>query len=215
MTSTEMPLPASLVVGEVRTPVDLDYRVSRLLAAIKPVENSGWLSEMRPSQALLCCIGSGPWKLPRRELIQKQALQILGNQDLIEKRNELAAFFPLAWQKDLVTMIGRYFHLVARASFDTTAVKANGDVLEMLSGSVNKGLYDFPKVLCMYVRDYLEFPICPRDRHVNKILKEYGIPQNTAVITEAMCRIIGPDSVNEYSRGIFESKSTNPKHELP
>lgn len=197
-----------------RSPVDLDYRVARLLKDTVPVKNSGWLSDMRPSCALLCCIGSGPWKLPRRELIQRGALQILGSHDLIEKRNELAAYFPLDWQKHLVTEIGRYFHLAARAPFDATSTKSNGDVLEVLSNSLGKGLYEFPKVMCMYVRDYLEFPICPRDRHVNKKLKEYGIPQNTALVTESMCRVIGPDLVNEYARGIFESKSTNPKHEL-
>lgn len=185
-----------------------------LVATVEPVQNNGWLLGMRPSQALLCCIGSGPWKINRRTTIQQGALALLGASDLIDKRNELSEFFPLDWQKRLVLDIGRYFHLSARCQFDATQSKRPTDTIVALEAALGSTMYNFPKVMCMFVRDYLELPIIPRDRHVNEKLKAFGLPLNTQEATEALAHVVGPDRVNDYARGIFSAKSENPKHTL-
>ena len=182
-----------------------------LLAGLVPRQNDGWISKHRPSKALLCCIGSGPWRLPRRTIIQEGALSILGELDIIEKRNELAEFFPLDWQKELVLQIGRYCHLVAQAKFDSTIDKAPEEVLSILEAATGRSKYMFPKVLCMYVRDYLEIPIVPRDRHVNELLQSVGLPTDTQKVTEALIARVGASNVNAYARSMFLSKSSNPQ----
>jgi len=194
---------------------ELDRRSGRLVAALTPVANSGWISNMRPSQAILCCIGSGPWRIERRTLIEKGALDILGKNDLVEKSIELDAYFPLEWQKYLVQDIVLYTVSTKYHKFDTLVqYQPSRDALRDLENALNKDLYNFPKVICMFVRDYLELPIVPRDRHVNAKLKEYGIPQNTRLVTESLIRIVNTMSVNSYARALFEEKSSNPQHLL-
>lgn len=72
-------------------------------------------------------------------------------------------------------------------------------------------MYEFPKVLCMYLRDYLEVPIVPRDRHVNDLLRQFDLPLNTRSVTDLLSSIVGHQNVNSYARAIFEKKSSNPR----
>lgn len=182
-----------------------------LLTSLVPVANSGWLAHHRPSRALLCCIGSGPWKIGRRATVQEGALRVLGDCDLTERRNELAEYFPLEWQKNLVLSIGRYCHIREGIQFDATASVPTTVVVSLLEASTGKTMYEFPKVLCMYLRDYLEVPIVPRDRHVNDTLRQFRLPLNTRHVTDLFSSVVGPHNVNSYARAIFEKKSSNPK----
>lgn len=191
---------------------ELDRRSERLIAALDPVANSGWISSMRPSQAVLCCIGSGPWRIERRTLIEKGALDILGKTDLTEKSIELEAYFPLAWQKYLVQDLVLYALSTKYHKFDNLIQEqSQQSAVQDLEKALSKDMYSFPKVMCMFIRDYLELPIVPRDRHVNSKLQKYGIPLDTCLVTESFSRIVGSACVNAYARALFEENSSNPQ----
>ena len=188
----------------------LDLQVERLTKALRPVPDNGWLKHMSPSQALLCCLGSGPWRIERRTLIEQGALDLLGSRDITECSSELQNYFPLAWQKDYLQKIVIFYKDHLQQPFNDSYSESPRDTLANLEQAIDKNIYDFPKVLCMYVRDYLKLPIVPRDRHVNAKLDSFSIPKNTQIITEALIRVVTEDLVNSYARAMFEEKSTNP-----
>lgn len=67
-----------------------------------------------------------------------------------------------------------------------------------------------PKVLYMYVRDYMGMPACAVDRHVRRQLVAHKLPTNQANIT-ALCRECGVDA-SELSRRLFAGVNPDWRH---
>lgn len=189
------------------------------LAEIQPVESADWLTRHRPSVALLCCLGSGPWKLPRRQLIQERAIAALGPDDLSSQAAVIRVFevFPLEWQQSILHAV----HVAVShepGGFDGL-VKSCQD--SKLPPSVFVGFFGaaldcsfdrLPKVVLMFLRDYFEAPVLPRDRHVNDWLRRHGLPQKNSVV-DAMREVVGVAKVAAYARGVFCGVSKNPELE--
>lgn len=210
---------------------------------IKPVPDAKttWLRMHRPSVAFLLCIGSGPWRLHRRTLIQTKALEILGNRDLTELRvREVDTMFPLSWQRLYVLAAISYCRLTkklwkkmkssSRCGFDQLfEVKDTKDESERavvhdrvirlrwltkgrsIIGQVhNRHCVDLPKVLGMYVRDFIQEDSFPVDRHVRKWLKEHKLPTKQV----HLLGLFHAEKLKAryYARALFLDKAKNPVH---
>ena len=172
-----------------------------------PDSEANWLLHHRPSVAIVQCVGSGPWRYPRRAAVQAHALAMLGSKDLNRVGiGELdpVTMFPLDWQRQMLDDAGRTLRALCRR-FDTLG-RHDRCTREFLESLFNYS--PLPKVLCMYVRDYLHLEAFPIDRHVRDWLKANKLPVNEHKILE-LCASAGvcPRALN---RGIFGSKSENP-----
>jgi len=147
------------------------------IEAISIIDDGTWLDHLNPSQAFLTCIGAGPWKVMRRNLIQKQAVDALGNKDLCEINDINIFSFPLQWQNQKVAAL--IDHLNHTSSTMCWFVKTLKNIPHptgiLYSVTKTKGR---AKVLDLFVRDYLKLPSFPIDRHVERVLKENGFPVN-------------------------------------
>jgi hypothetical protein len=67
-----------------------------------------------------------------------------------------------------------------------------------------------PKVLGMFVRDYLYLDSYPCDRHVRKALKELGLPTRQA----QLLKLFDDNKMHAryYARAMFLNKASNPIH---
>lgn len=167
-----------------------------------------WLP-VRPTEAFLVCVGSGPWGFSRRFAVQKKALELMGKDDL---RSEILLqddLFPLKWQNMIVSEMGRYLR-EKNWRFDIAVysiIPMNGiEPTEMQIKFLFLGLADY-KVVQMFIRDYLQADAFPIDRHVKKFLKDNGLPVNTYemiklcnnnginpnVLNRAICKAENPD----------------------
>lgn len=221
--------------------------LKKKLAAFKPVHDSKttWLRDHRPSVALLLCLMSGPWRFPRRKLMQERALKILGKRDLIDLTvQDIQAMSPLDWQYKLLTAYVRYFQACNRKEFllqhpafpqhPYTFDKVfdvhhghlrNEDLLRwfldpfrfykakpyiLREEEYEKLFFQLPKVLGMFVRDYLYIDSFPIDRHVRKTLKELGLPTKAKDLLNLFKA--HKMKARYYARALFLNASSNPKH---
>lgn len=155
--------------------------VTKLRQLVQKIESSSiiddgtWLDHLNPSQAFLTCIGAGPWKKNRRNLIQKQAIDALGDKDLVEVNNINIFKYPLHWQNQKVGYMIDYLnrYRINMHWFTEWLSKRKNPVQILYEITNTRGR---AKVLDLFVRDYLKAPSFPIDRHVEKVLKENGFP---------------------------------------
>ena len=174
--------------------------------SVIPSRYNKWLSKHSPSAAILQCLGSGPWKYKRRYNVQLKALQTLGTADIAQlSKHTVETVFPLEWQTAMLLTLWENLHehkcLFNDVGSRKCCTRAN------LASMFNREL--LPKVLAMYVRDYLCSRAFPIDRHVRAWLKTYQLPLNEQDIIEA-CYRIGTDPC-ALNRGIFGKVSDNPE----
>lgn len=183
-------------------------QLQSLVAAAKrlaDVPRSTWLDYQRPSVAILQCIGSGPWAFDRRFATQTRALQALGCGDLTRlDSGVVAAVFPLDWQVKF-TLAAITTLRECNQTFDRRGARG---VCLREDLEVIFGLQPLPKVLAMYVRDYLNMPAFPIDRHVHEWLCAHELPHSECAILD-LCFEAGINA-NSLNRNIFGSFSSNP-----
>jgi hypothetical protein len=70
--------------------------------------------------------------------------------------------------------------------------------------------HKLPKVLGLFVRDYLYLEIIPQDRHVRAELKRLGLPTRH----EVLLKLFHDNKLKArcYARAFFLNKASNPKH---
>lgn len=174
-----------------------------------------WLPT-RPSQAFLVCLGAGPWKFARRQKIQRDALDWLGDGDLVDlahvmKTNEIFPNrfekqiyphcpFPLTWQVLILrrAVENTIHNNRGSVTFDEliTTMLQNPDKQNQLTQFYTLcGI--FPpkhiKTISLFCRDYLKCPCFPMDRHVKKQLKELELGKLSEVELVEVCKSINQD----------------------
>lgn len=162
---------------------ELADKLVELNAAYSYVDDSeaawAWLNDFNPSQALVVCLGAGPWKEGRRKAVQSHALRALGSSDIADC-NPQNLGFPLQWQYRKVAFLIEYL----RTHFAITERPMDKFFFWLQSNprSATSELYKATgssgraKVLDLYARDYLNVPSFPIDRHVHRVLRDAGLP---------------------------------------
>lgn len=136
-----------------------------------------------PVDALLVCVGAGPWRYGRRRAVQQAAL--LKYQGLRAKGwnfNELQGtpLFPLAWQNLIVDRLSRWCcDMDFSWPYFLAVTQDPADDLQAIAKGQAGGRF---KVIDMFVRDFLVAPAFPIDRHVRAQLQEHGLPADQAVL---------------------------------
>lgn len=171
------------------------FKLSTLVKTLEPItvtDDGKWLDHLNASQAFLTCIGAGPWKIQRRSLIQRQAIQALKDKDLSQIQDVAIFCFPLDWQNNKTAAMISYLKINDLTMQNFTKVLSKLD-------DPRKALYDLTetkgraKVLDLFIRDYLKLPSFPIDRHVERILKENNFPVNENYMIE-LCKEAGLDA---------------------
>ena len=190
-----------------------------------------WLRMHRPSAAMLLCLCSGPWKLGRRQTVQANALKILGIKDLSQlTTRDIIMMSPLDWQVRYLTA-ARNTVKIFGSTFDDMFDILKSDTKAQRQSQVDlvteihyraHGYYfpgarggssfkkPLPKVLGMFVRDFLFVESFPIDRHVRKWLKDHKLPTKQDQLLK-MFRD-GKLQARGYARALFNAKSENPIH---
>lgn len=167
------------------------------------VDNGTWLDHLNPSQAFLTCIGAGPWKVNRRSLIQKQAVDALENNDLSQIDDVLVFRFPLEWQitktAAMIDYLQRYKITMTWLSGFLSRIKNPVPMLYQITNSKQRA-----KVLDLFARDYLKAVSFPIDRHVAKLLKENNLPVDEDKMIE-LCKQLDYDA--KYVARLFVNAS--------
>jgi hypothetical protein len=145
------------------------------IEATSAIDDGTWLDHLNASQAFVTCLGAGPWKIARRTLIQKEAVESLGGLDLSQVITPYR--FPLEWQNEKLDAMIDYLkrYLVTMSWFAKFLSGMNEPTKMLYEITKTKGR---AKVLDLFVRDYLKLPSFPIDRHVERVLKENGFPVN-------------------------------------
>jgi hypothetical protein len=180
-----------------------------LLTAAAPVEMQefDWLEGLTFSQALVVCVGAGPWKRKRREDVQMAALLKLKHKDIYEIRGSIN-WYPLDWQNDMLWQVRRamrkkcsYFNLFCK--YLPRTLEGRHAVYE--AAGRPKGT----KTLSLFCRDALNIPSFPIDRWVQRWLEHHRLPVDEEWMISA-CTQIGFDP-SALNRGIVtEGFSGNP-----
>jgi hypothetical protein len=180
-----------------------------------PDSEVDWLSVHRPSVAFAICIGAGPWQIGRRRTVQQSFIDALRQDDLSNPYalRRLKKACPLDWQVKWFDEVYSILRLEPRRSFDEYFNFASfGHPVDRRQGfeqffGAHGGAYDFPKVVQLFLRDYLFVPCFPVDRHVRRWLKERNLPTKSR---EVVC-LFSALSLNPsgYSRAIFNNKAQN------
>jgi hypothetical protein len=167
--------------------VKLQTLVAKLEKSVE-VKNINWLDKYNASQALLICIGAGPWRIERRTLIQKQAVDILGDRDLSEANTNETFNYPLLWQRQKIAAI------IAHLKRNNLTMDAY--IKSIIDHEPIKQLYQITntktraKVLDLYGRDYLKVISFPIDRWVKRVLEENKFLVNEGYMIE-LCKAAG------------------------
>lgn len=169
--------------------------ITKLKTLVQSIENKfqiddgKWLDHLNASQAFLVCMGAGPWKINRRNLIQHGAVEALGDKDLSQVDDVKIFKYPLDWQNqktgDMIDYLKRY-----KISMRWFAGWVAGfpNCIKMLYEITNtRGR---AKILDLYARDYLKVPSFPIDRHVERVLKENGFPVDEKYMID-LCKQAG------------------------
>lgn len=180
--------------------------LKKATTAIPNVERYTWLDTMNYSQAFLACIGAGPWKIGRRRLIQKTAIQSLGDKDL-----SVATItpFPLDWQNRFLSSMQGFLRETSQ-TMEEVCVGFKGVDRTYLYRAA--GCPKGAKVLSLFCRDKLHIPAFPVDRHVRRVLQEHGLPTKEAELI-ALCATEGLDPI-ETATLIIRYASGDTKGEL-
>jgi hypothetical protein len=206
-------------------PEDIKLVAQNLRKAIKklkPVQDTtvkcGWLKRHSPSVAFLLCVASGPWKIKRRASVQVAAMLKLAGRDLSEvKPSTFNSVYPLTWQKEMAKRVITECRKRS-VSFNTTFVRAgagyrskkkNEQTLEILCSLLGiDSIHSAPKVVMLFVRDFLDMDVFPKDRHVRRWLTDNNIPHDHQKIIRAF-EFLGKHA-RFYARAVFGDKSSNP-----
>ena len=173
--------------------------------------NTNWMG-YEPSRAFLIALGAGPWKVDRRKAVQQKALEWFSHKyhDLVDIPDVHQRIFPLDWQnKFLENMVSSLKK--ANMSFKFKCQDWRRDVrweraavnLFNMCGIGKQGT----KVLWMFIRDFLELPSFPIDRHIKRMLQEVNLPNDVWYIV-ALCQRIGTNP-NDLNRKLFATKAIN------
>jgi hypothetical protein len=176
----------------------LDALVSKVRSKMR---HNDWLPS-NPTAAYIVCVAQGPWKYERREKITQAALRETRGKDM--RQISSVSSFPFDWQKGLIGNLNKYLNKKG-LSFKEL-LKQVVDTYK--SGIANKdidpaararhlfykacGAPDGPKVLSMFLRDYLHLPTFPIDRHVRRMLVKHKLPVHEAALI-ALCNTKGVD----------------------
>lgn len=173
----------------------MENEIEKLKNLVQKIESSTtiddgtWLDHLNASQAFLVCIGAGPWKINRRNLIQKQAVDALGDKDLSQVEDVKIFKYPLDWQNQKVgTMMDYLQRYKINMRWFAKWIDGMPDPIKMLY-DITKTKHR-AKVLDLFVRDYIKSPSFPIDRHVEKVLEENGFPVNERYMIE-LCNKAG------------------------
>jgi hypothetical protein len=188
------------------------YKLKQLekLAEDEP-SNSGWMGS-HPSHAFLIALGAGPWRKERRAVVQGEALEWFRSRyhDLCTVPTNLKVF-PLAWQnKFLNNMVASLKELSIPFTAKCRSWRTTNDwkkaVIEFFSmcGVGENG----SKVLWLFVRDFLELPAFPIDRHVERSLQKVGLISDAWHIIK-LCELMRIDP-NNLNRRLFVAEAENP-----
>jgi hypothetical protein len=147
-------------------------------------KTDSWLLHLNPSEAVLACIGAGPWKIGRRQRVQQRAIDILDGRDLSSIRYS-DEYFPLDWQKNALQ--GLVFECNTHHQTFKTMVEEfkNPNVgwpqVLLAKAATTKTVL---KCWSLFVRDYLQLPAFPIDRHVRRWLQERDLPTSESAVLE-------------------------------
>ena len=188
--------------------------IKRISAQYKARYDAGWVGS-NPNFAFLICIGAGPWKVQRREQVQRTAITwfLKSNlEDLVyTDLQEAQQLYPLQWQNNhlcsLIKALRRetvVFHcLCAQWKKQKEDWREIAKKLFNMCGVSDQGT----KVLWLFIRDLLQLPAFPVDRWVRRNLEKHDLPSNAWYMTEA-CLQAGVNP-NKLNRALFEG--INPK----
>lgn len=194
---------------------ELDILASEI-EGVKPVPDSQatWLSRHRPSVAFACCIGAGPWRLPRRQRVQQSFIDALGDYDISEAiaLRRLTKRVQLDWQRvwfERVNKVCRRNRVKFDSLFDAPFKIERSLKFHNFEAVFGLDVEHSPKVVALFARDYLFLPCFPVDRHVRKWFEDRKLPSRPADIM-GMFRGLGISNPSGYSRAIFNAKAQNP-----
>ena len=185
---------------------NMQQRLCDAASKVEPLQFD-WLEGLTFSQALVVCVGAGPWKRKRRFDVQMAALQQLKHRDIYEIRGAIR-WYPFDWQNDMLWQIRKsmkkkctYFNLFCKELPCT--LEGRHAVYEAA------GRHKGTKTLSLFCRDALGVPSFPIDRWVRRWLESCGLPVDEEWMLDACSKAaIDPSSLN---RGIVtEGFSGNP-----
>ena len=196
--------------------------LAKHISYVKPVHDRKvtWLTEHRPSVAFAICIGAGPWRIGRRRKVQQSFIDALGINDLSSTKalKKLVKASQLDWQEVWFRKIHRNLKPISNRMidrglnlgyFDNMFENPDEDFLvqERFERLIEMPVYRAPKVVQLFVRDYLFIPCFPVDRHVRLWLKERKLPTISRKVV-GLFEQLGKNP-SGYSRAIFNAKAEN------
>jgi hypothetical protein len=183
---------------------EMEIAIVQILADhLPPGHDGSWLSGMDPDSAFIRAVSAGPWKFNRRQHIFEEALSKMNVSGLLYSKPE--SIFPLAWQnKFYIAMVeslqleNKPFLLYVDKWKKSDWQQATNDFFSMCN--CPKGC----KVLWLFVRDYLDLPAFPIDRHVKRWLDYYDLPVNTIKMID-LCKEADVN-INDFARALFSNR---------
>lgn len=192
----------------------------------EPIYDHSWIGS-DPSKAFLLCISSAPWKMSRRKRsrrrkIQEEAIKWLGNRDLIDMRYPHRQLFPFKWQNYMLFCVISSLNQKYGITFKDVCNRWMSNIEGVYRYTRKpdqpiwiKNIEDFfyicgrspngTKVLWMFVRDFLQLPAFPIDRHIHRTLYGYGLPCDSWKMVK-LCREVNIDP-NELNRRLFPGRN--------
>lgn len=133
------------------------------------------------SRAFVICIGAGPWKFNRRLTVQQNAVAWLNNREL-ETIAEPVSCYPLDWQNTTVSTLASNLRAMKTSMHDfcskiikESAIDSAKSRRDFYSACGNpKGF----KVLSLFCRDALKIDSFPIDRHVQRRIDKFNLPND-------------------------------------
>lgn len=197
-------------------PIKSHIDIIKSLPKLELTYDHTWVGS-NPNRAFLICVGSGPWKIDRRRIVQEKALDWLDNKDLRDiKYKYLSDFniYPLNWQNYMLYSMVRSLKskditfLNQCSKWEKNRNNWNNNWKENINEFFDMcGTTNGTKVLWLFVRDYLQFPAFPIDRWIKKFLKKYNLPQDSwYMINICLEAGINPSHLN---RSLFYGKNPN------
>lgn len=179
---------------------NLDADVARMLKALqhtpKKLYGANWLSSMSNSQAFFVCLGAGPWVFERRAKVQDRALKWLKSRSLDQLKPGSVDCFPLGWENKYANQMVAHLH-ESSATFDDLCA----DLMSMADSKPQRALFSFykacgvpkgAKVLSLFARDKLKIASFPIDRHVERHIQRFELPQSEPALIR-ICRAANRD----------------------
>lgn len=172
-------------------------------------------AEMTRDEQFVRCICLGPWKAKRRDGIRQEALEMLSAYDFDLSHTDFDGVFPLEWQLQFLNNLSdylldheatftQYCRSLSRRYSDAETITHQDQILlegyfRIVQGnSSSKGT---PKVLWLFLRDFLSIPAFPIDRHIKQFLKKHHLP-NDPWEMRRLCIAVGVDA-SSFNRGII------------